>query len=60
MYGAFVDGDYALMNAECAFCGRAGTVARQVYCADCQAQHAVCYDCAIEATADPDAYRLIA
>jgi hypothetical protein len=55
MDGAIVDGDWALMNAECAFCGRAGPLARHVFCADCQAQHAVCHDCAIESAADSDA-----
>jgi hypothetical protein len=47
-------------DAECAFCGRIVAAARQVFCADCQAQHAVCRACAEEAAADPESYRLVA
>ena len=48
------------MDAECAFCGRAGTAARHVFCVDCQVKHTVCCECATEAAANPDVYRLIA
>jgi len=48
------------MDAECAYCGRAVAAARQVFCADCRTQHAVCIDCAAEAAADPESYRLVA
>ena len=40
------------MDGECAFCGRAESAARQVYCEDCQGQHKVCPDCAAEAAAE--------
>jgi len=48
------------MDGECAFCGRAGAAARQVFCVDCQVQHKVCPPCAEEAAAEPDTYRLVA
>jgi hypothetical protein len=48
------------MDGECAFCGRAGSAARDVFCEDCQAHHKVCRACAEEAAADPEAYRLVA
>jgi hypothetical protein len=46
--------------AECAFCGRADAAAGELFCSDCQAQHAVCRACAEEAAADPESYRLVA
>jgi hypothetical protein len=48
------------MDGECAFCGRAETAARQVFCEDCQAQHRVCNPCADEAAAEAEVYRLVA
>jgi hypothetical protein len=55
-----MDASPKVMDAECAFCGRIVAAARQVFCADCQAQHAVCRACAEEAAADPESYRLVA
>jgi hypothetical protein len=49
-----------VMDAECAYCGRTVAAARQVFCADCRTLHAVCIDCAAEAAADPESYRLVA
>jgi hypothetical protein len=48
------------MDGECAFCGRADSAARQVFCEDCQAQHKVCTECANEVAAQAEVYRLVA
>jgi hypothetical protein len=45
------------MDRECAFCGRAESAARHVYCEDCQANHKVCPDCAVDyGNAERDVY----
>jgi len=36
------------MDAECAFCGRADSATRQIFCHDCQTPHRVCSPCAYE------------
>jgi hypothetical protein len=43
------------MDGECAFCGRAESATRQVFCGDCQAQHRVCVECADEAARELEA-----
>ena len=49
------------MDGECAFCGRASTATRQVFCEDCQSLHDACTACANEVTsAETDVYRLVA
>ena len=34
------------MDEECAFCGRDGAAAHQLFCQDCQTHHDVCSACA--------------
>jgi hypothetical protein len=42
----------AVMDGECAFCGRADAATHQLFCQDCQTQHCVCRQCADEAHAE--------
>jgi len=48
------------MDGECAFCGRAGVAAYQVFCEDCQARHHVCQTCVDDVANDAPGYALVA
>lgn len=47
------------MDGECAFCGRAGAAASQVFCEDCQSRHRVCTQCADEVASETLGYALV-
>jgi hypothetical protein len=47
------------MDGECAFCGRSGTAAQQVFCEDCQSKHHVCQACADEVASESVGYALV-